>query len=117
MSIDRYLGARHKGGQYDCLKFAADVWQDETGEDLMARLGGALEEGSGLEQAFTRAARGFKRTEVPVDPCIVLMRRPKTEPHVGVYIRGRVLHLTRIGARYVDLGVACLGYKSVGFYR
>lgn len=119
MSVDRWLAHRHRGDAYNCLHFARDVWLDETGEDLRDRLG-LLLAASTAERRIGRAREGvraFRRLERPEDPCLVLMRRPRSEPHAGVYLRGRVLHLTERGAEFHEPAVASRGFTEVEYYR
>jgi hypothetical protein len=58
----------------------------------------------------------LKKHDAPVDPCIVLMLRKRLEPHIGIYYRGRVLHLNRQGAQYADFGHVTAPYTTVQFY-
>ena len=79
---------------YNCAHFAGDVWEHETGEDIRPILTGFL--AVRRERRITSSLhRDFIRIENPVSPCIVLFRHPeaKVDPHVGVYLRGKVLHL------------------------
>ena len=108
MSVDRYLSRRQAPG-YDCLAFARDVWAGLTGEDLRGRLD--------ILHPDPRRLRVFERLSAPVDPCLVLMRRPRSQPHVGVYVRGRVLHLDAGGAKHVPLELVALSFLRVEFYR
>lgn len=107
MGIDHLLGREHGGASYNCLHFADEVWAHEAGESLAARMGGTLR---GL-------LSGFERLDAPVSPCLVLMRRPRSEAHVGVYLRGRVAHLTERGARLEEVELAALGFNDVRYYR
>lgn len=104
VSVDRYLGKTYDRRTYNCVDFARDVWRDATGEDL------------GDIYPPTPHARGkLKRIAAPQDPCLVLMR--STEAHLGVYLRGRVLHLTQAGAEFTEIPVATRGCGKVRFYR
>jgi len=101
---------------YNCAHFLADAWQAETGDDHMR---GALD--SFLAPPARRtASHVVRRSLVPVDkpvsPCVVLFRRGTATPHVGLYVRGAVLHLTDHGPVRQLLAVAKLGYTSVRFY-
>jgi hypothetical protein len=115
VSIDRYLGRRWSPA-YDCLAFAAEVWRDLTGEDLRGRLDGLFVPAAQREPAL-RHFRAFERLLEPLDPCLVLMRRPRSEPHLGVYIRGKVLHLDGAGAKHVLLGLTALSFPRLEFFR
>lgn len=91
------------------------MWDSEAQGDIRPALTGLL-----APVAARRPSWSLKRELValaaPVSPCIVLMRRPRTTPHVGIYLRGRVLHITQHGVHYVALDIATLGFKVVGFY-
>lgn len=119
-SIDQFLDREYHTRDYNCLHFARDVWLHETGEDLQDR----MEEMLRIETSDTRTIdqatrRRFRRLkDGPQDPCIVVMKRMRTEPHIGVYVRGRIVHLSEeSGAMHVDPHVATLGYKEVLYYR
>lgn len=99
MSVDRWLSAKYSES-YNCYDFARDVYLDLAGRDI-----GPQTVGHGR----------FERLRGPVHPCLVLMRGRLA--HVGVYWRGRVLHLSREGVHYQDLEVATLGYQHVRYYR
>lgn len=100
---------------YNCAHFVADAWEGETGHDIRPVLVGFLATRE-ARRAMPRLAHDFVRIPVPVSPCVVLFRRVKATPHVGMFIRGRVLHLTDIGPIRQLLAVASLGYTSARFY-
>jgi len=115
--VDRHLGARWRGDDYNCLHFATDVWRDLTGEDVTEGLIATMAQTTAERRMTRRAVRAFSRLEGPQDPCLVLMRRPRSEPHVGVFMRGRVLHLTERGAEFMEPAVASRGFKEVVYFR
>lgn len=111
-SVDPYLARRYDRRRYDCLHFAADVWRDTTGEDLRERLDGLL--GAPADRHVTaRHLHAFRRLASPAEPCLVLFQRPRTPPHIGVFLRGRVLHLREQGAVHQPLELAAHGFTSV----
>lgn len=118
-SVDRWLSASHRGDDYNCLHFARDVWLHEVGEDIGERLGLLVDAASADRRIMpSRAAvRAFRKLSRPEDPCLVLMRRPRAQPHAGVYLRGRVLHLTERGAEFHEPAVAARGFVEVEYYR
>lgn len=116
LSVDPYLLRTYVQGQYDCLDMAGDVWFDLTGEDLRDRLQSLMGRGKSPEVSREHV-RAFTRLDAPQDPCLVLMRRPRSPPHAGVYVRGRVLHLHPGGAEYQPVDVAARCFTSVRFYR
>jgi len=118
MSVDRYFGRRYSPGAYNCLHFAADVWRDLAGEDIAERLSGLLTNGLASRDVTRKTLRAFRVVEdAPPFNCLVIMQRPRATPHIGVWIRGRVLHLqSRIGVSHLPLHVATFGYRKVRFF-
>lgn len=102
VSVDPYFARTFHRETYNCLHFARDVWRDATGEDLDTRLHGLR--------------RRLKRIERPTDPCLVLMQRPNSQPHVGIFIRRSVLHITELGVEFQPVDVASRGFKTVRYY-
>lgn len=113
MSVDRYLD-RIKTADYDCLAFARDVWLDQHGVDLWAVLDGFLLDHTRAAGArlSVRHLRRFRVLAAPSSPCLVLFQRPPFRPHIGVMIRGRVLHLTDAGVRFDPLDYVARTFKS-----
>lgn len=102
---------------YNCAHYAAEVWAAETGEDITPALTGFLAPRHD-RQATPLTRKRFVRLQEPKTPCIVLFRRPRAEPHVGVYLRGAVLHLeAKMPKRdlIADI-VAANGFKTVTYY-
>lgn len=115
--VDQFLTARHRGDAYNCLHFSAEVWEAETGEDLRDRLGGMLANATRHRRVVRDRVRTFEKLGRPQSPCLVSMHRHRGEPHIGVYLRGRVLHLADHGAEFTELEVATRGFDRVRFYR
>ena len=100
---------------YNCAHFVADVWEQETGEDIRPILTGFLTT-KDKRTAKPNLIHDLKRIDGPASPCIVLFRRARATPHVGIFLRGRVLHLTDKGPIRQLLALARIGYSSVRFY-
>jgi hypothetical protein len=108
------MGAVYHASKYNCAHFVCDVWKGETGQDISQTMHGVL---------FAPRDRKLKLGDVhkvtvlkePVSLCLVLMRN-KWESHVGVWLRGKVLHLVQCGAQYVPLEVARVGFTKVRFF-
>jgi hypothetical protein len=100
---------------YNCAHYAAEVWERETGQDIRHVLGGFFA-AKGGRRVDAPAVLTFRRIPAPVEPCLVLLRHGKATPHVGVFLRGRVQHLTHVGPIRQPLDVAKIGYRSVRFY-
>lgn len=115
MTIDHFFNREYDGGKYNCAHFVAEVWQSLTGVDIRGQLDGfLLPPGKRFVKSGIR--RRFIRLEKPKDLCIVLMYRVKGSTHIGVFIRGRVLHIQRVGVSFHPVEIATMGYKTFRFY-
>jgi hypothetical protein len=115
-SVDPYLSRRYVEGEYTCSEFARDVWLDLTGEDLAERLEGLFRWESG-RRVDRGEYQGFRLLAKPESPCIALMRRRHTVPHMGVYLRRRILHLTERRAFFHRPEIAAMSFTSLRYYR
>jgi hypothetical protein len=116
-SIDPLL-ARTPTNAYNCLDFVREAWSHLVGDPgVMARLQ-ALSEGVHAEdgRVVLSAVRGFQRLERPASPCFVVMQRSKTQPHIGIFYKGRVLHMKDNGVEYQPLPVVRRYFTKIGFY-
>lgn len=117
MSIDHYFGRTYRPGQYNCLHFAADVWRDLTGEDLHEHLAGLIGGRLGDRAATRHTLASFTFLDKPHGRCLVLMQRPRRQPHIGVWLNGSVLHLqSTFGVQFMPLHIAAFGFKKVRFF-
>lgn len=115
MSVDKYLHLDYDKRAFNCAHFASMVWKDLTGQDIGPNLVGFTRPRA--ERTVNMAQlRVFTRLGAPVSPCIVLLSRPRTEPHVGVYLRGKVLHITQAGVAFDFVEVASAGFPNVRYY-
>ena len=113
------MGKVRRAG-YNCAHYAGDVWEHETGQDIRHLLTGFLASRHN-RHVSPGLRREFVRLEKPKSPCLVMFRRPsakQAEPHCGVYVRGRVLHLDREMPfrQLLDDVVRQNGFTVVGFY-
>lgn len=116
MNVDIYFGRRYDSTSYNCGHFVCDVWRDITGQDIRAPMGGFLA-GPGKRQAIRADLKVFKRLEGPSSPSIVLFQGFRQPPHVGIYWRGRVLHISKeYGVRFDRIEFAGAGAKKTSFY-
>ena len=113
-SVDPFLD-RQQTDTYNCLDFTREVWLAMTGVDITQRLTGLV--GAFASRRTTvSGVRGFTRLPGPVSPCLVVMQRYKFVPHVGIFLRGRILHLTNKGVQFQPLVVARQYFLSVKYY-
>lgn len=124
VDVAKYLtGREFHWRNYNCFHFVRDVWLDLTGVDLGDLSPTEATPGS-MQGAFTAGeeallgANKVARIPRPVDPCIVLMLRPRVLNHVGIFTQRRVLHLApRLQVRLEDFKLATMSFNEVRFYK
>lgn len=113
--IDEFFFRTYDRNNYNCAHLVAEAWLKITGEDIEAALTGFLRPFRARSVGMSLRHK-FVRLQAPQSPCIVLMNRPGAVAHVGVYYRGKVLHIHASGTEYVPLDVARRGFTSARFY-
>tara|TARA_Y100001973_G_C5206110_1_gene341643 strand:+ start:1444 stop:1797 length:354 start_codon:yes stop_codon:yes gene_type:complete len=115
MSIDKFFNRTYDRQNYNCAHFVAEVFKAETGRDIAHILKGFL---LPPKDRYVRAGlqHKFVKLDEPKNNCIVLMRRPRSVPHVGIFIRGKVLQIHETGVEYMPLDIATRGFTKIGFY-
>lgn len=114
--VEKYLLREFNYRAYNCFHFTRDIWLELTGIDLGDQVPAEKSIDTYTDQAL-KVANTLTSLQHPEDPCIVLLQRQRLEPHVGVYYKGRVLHLNSKGAYYMALDQLTAGYTKVGFYK
>lgn len=115
ISIDEFLRKRYNRDRYNCAHFVCEVWAKLCGADISKLLESLLLPAKDRHASFS-LRRVFTRLDKPVSPCIALMQRRGSEPHVGVFLRGRILHIHEMGVEFMPVDVASRGFDSVRFY-
>ncbi len=118
--LDKYLSKRFNLQHYNCWHFVRDVWFELTGDmlyDYTPRPATKVD----MELAADDARHLFNMVapvcaQYSILPVIVLMKRGRDVPHIGVMYEGKVLHLRPEGAAYQPLDVASVGFDKVLFY-
>lgn len=116
-SIDPLLGRTPKPG-YNCLDFVGEAWTYLMGDcDATKRLQ-RLNEGIHAEDGHVvlSAVRHFRKLDQPASPCFVVMQKTRTQPHIGIFYKGRVLHMKENGVEYQPLAVIQRYFTRIGFY-
>lgn len=114
--VENYLSKQHSMIRYNCWDFIREVWLELMNEDIGFRTpkGASRED---MKYKFAREEVEFERINKPQDPCIVLFTRKTALPHVGVYVKGKVLHLPEHNTgKHEPLSIAALGFKETRFY-
>lgn len=116
MNLDKFFDRTYNESSYNCAHFVSEVWQYMTGEDISEKLTGFTT--SRDKRSVNMKLRfDFERLVTPVTPCLILMHRRRTSTHVGIYINGKILHLTEKGVQRVSIENATYGFNKYGFYR
>ncbi len=116
MSIDAFLGKVYHSGKYNCAHFVVDVWEHVTGVNIEKVMEGFLLPPK--DRFVNKSIRKFfVKLDKPAHMSIVLMRRPRVEPHVGLFYKDRVLQIEKNGVSYQPLSIATIGFKKVSFYK
>ena len=114
-SLDGFLDRMPRPG-YNCLDFVREVWQAMTGLDITDRLTGL--QGDFLDRKATKSGYvAFSQLKGPLHPCLVVMQRGKMVPHIGVYINGKIMHMTGRGVQLMPPVVARGYYTKLRYYR
>jgi hypothetical protein len=108
-SIDKYFGAVYNRKTFNCLHFTAKVWASETSHTFQ----GIYDFLNG--KCALSTARRFKKLDKPISPCIVVFKGG-LELHIGVYLRGKVLHICPDGVQYQPLDLVSIGFTETKFY-
>lgn len=104
-SIDLFLNRIKKPG-YNCADFAAEVWEYLTNTSAKYLV---------ADWAIQSRSR-LKRVVHPINPCIIIMYAKRVNPHVGIFVRGRVLHLTDVGVEFQPIETASRSFRNHRFY-
>lgn len=95
--LDRYFG-KQWSKDYTCYNLASDVWKDLTG--LVLDVG------------------NYEQLDKPQNPCIVFMTNNyRKDSHVGIFMDGRVIHLSIRGVQWIPLEWLEMQFKEVSFYK
>ena len=113
--IDALFGKIHNDDTYNCAHFVADAYKHLTGREIMEDLQTFLRPPEKRTAPLSMRHR-WRRLRYPKDGCVVLLRRPRTPSHVGLWYEGKVIHLTAQGVQFQPVDIAAMGYKTTGFY-
>lgn len=114
--IDEFFFRTYNKNTYNCAHLLAEAWLKITGQNIEFALTGFLRPAQARSVGIELRHK-FTRLKKPEAPCIVLMGRRGATAHVGLYYRGKVLHIHASGTEFVPLDVASRGFNSVRFYR
>lgn len=116
LAVDAYLARSYDPARFLCWDLVREAWLDMSGQDIGDRTphpASAL----AISRRVASSLGDFEAIPEPESPCLVLMRQSRAVPHVGLFWRGRVLHIDQRGARFERLADATRGFERIGFYR
>lgn len=117
MSLDKYFGRQYHPDTYNCAHFVCEVYKDLAGTDISNVLEGFLRPVA-ARTAVLATLRRVTLLARPLSPCIAFMQRKVGGPHVGVWVRGKIIHLLENGSvQYQPLDVASRGFIRVRFVK
>ncbi len=116
-SIDPLLDRKFDRNHYQCAHFVTEAWKYLVGGDLQPALCGLLRPVKDKVVDPTQIRNHMERLRKPVSPCVVFFFKHGISPHVGLYWKKRVLHLTEAGVRYHDIDIAGIGFTGKMFYK
>lgn len=115
IDIDSYMARPYHLVRSNCWHLVDDAWFELTGIRLGDRTPERITRDA-LMNRFRDDVPDFVLLPGPREPSIVLMRNPGVVPHVGVYVTGKVLQMTRTGVSFTPPRMATLGFRDVGYY-
>ena len=116
-SVESFLTKEFDAKHYNCWHFACDVWSSLTGQLYMAaKVDYPADSTAQLHERALSITGSFATLSGPRSPCFVLMRRQRLEPHVGIYLKGNILHLNERGVFYAPADSVTAIYPTVTYH-
>ena len=115
-SIDPLLDRQYNADSYHCVHFVIDAGKYLFGYDFSVNFLGLGEplsiNGAPSRHTVSHSVRATK----PSDGTVVLITKLDNGLHVGLYLDGRVLHLTEQGVRFETVRALGRMYKRIRYY-
>lgn len=115
MNLDNLYDRKYDSANYNCAHFVCEVWKQIKNEDISTVLNGALKAPS-HRLMDAHSLRAFRRLQAPSSPCVALFQLHRREPHVGIFLDGRILHLTENGVEWTYQETILVNFDKVRFY-
>jgi hypothetical protein len=115
MNIDQFLDRQYDSKNYNCVHFVCEVFTKLFNEDYYKILGGFLF-APGHRCTCKIDLRPIQQVARPERPCLALFQVAKNNPHVGIWMDGKILHLRESGVSLMPLEIVMLSFKKVRFY-
>ena len=114
--IDALLDKRYDSDNYHCVHFVIDAGKHLFNYDFSPNF-------LGLDKSLTHngtpsrhTVTHSQRADTPTDGTVVLITKLDNGLHVGLYLDGRVLHLTEQGVRFETVRALGRMYKRIRYY-
>ena len=114
--IDALLDKRYDSDNYHCVHFVIDAGKHLFNYDFSPNF-------LGLDKSLTHngtpsrhTVTHSQRADTPTDGTVVLITKLDNGLHVGLYLHGRVLHLTGQGVRFETVRALGRMYKRIRYY-
>lgn len=115
ISVDVLLYRRYDARHYNCAHFVVEAWEYLFGQSISDKMHGFLCSIKERKVSFG-LRRDFFPLSKPKSPCLVWMSRIGYPPHVGIFLRGRILHIQNSGPVFQSVYLATLGFKKIRYY-
>jgi hypothetical protein len=116
MTLDALMsGAEYDPGEYNCSHLVVDAWRIFTWRDIAGVMETFMCDAS-WRKAPASLRRHFRLMERPKTPCIALLKRSRSAPHVGIYVNGSVLHITTRGVECMPAHMVAAAFDRVHYY-
>lgn len=115
MNLDSFFDKEYNESKYNCAHFTSEVWFALTGVDISTALTG-FQRGLGSRYAHKGDLSTLTRLEAPRSPCLALFQANRRNPHIGVFLVGKILHLRPSGVEWNSLDLVMVNFNRVRFY-
>ena len=115
MNFGELMSKRYDAHNYHCGHFTVDAWEMVTGEDASAKLAGLLVPLDCVKVAKCTMSKCHE-LRAPKSPCFAVMTNALGDRHLGVFLDGRILHITETYPEMTKLNLATRMFKKVQFY-
>lgn len=116
MNVDKYLDRIYDESKYNCAHFVCEVWKDLFNQDISYALNGVLS-GPGSRTLHAHSLAIFERLKLPQGHSLALFQQHRRQTHVGIWLKGKILHIGKNGVEWSYLETVCIGFNQVRFYR
>lgn len=115
MNLDKYFDKVYDSSKYNCAHFVCEIWNELFKIDISWALNGVLTN-LGNRKLHAHRLNAFERLALPSGVCLALFQAQRKEPHVGIFLEGRILHITKNGVEWSHIETIMTRFNKVRFY-